>query len=106
MNLRAKLAGTCHGVSAPRLQEHLDEFSRKYRHRRSDQMADLLAELARWPHVRLADIRGARGPLGRHEAAREPGYYHDRGIDKREMRRLRKRLADDLAAVAAAKARP
>ncbi|MBR1830674.1 MAG: hypothetical protein IJ781_14455, partial [Atopobiaceae bacterium] len=53
-----------HGVSAPRLQEHLDEFSRKYRHRRSDQMADLLAELARWPHVRLADIRGARGPLG------------------------------------------
>ena len=26
-NLKAKLAGTCHGVSAARLQEHLDEFS-------------------------------------------------------------------------------
>ena len=32
-NLKAKLAGTFHGVSWGRMQEHLDEFSWKYCHR-------------------------------------------------------------------------
>ena len=103
-NLKAKLAGTCHGVSAARLQEHLDEFSWKYCHRRGDQLADLLAEVARWPHVRLADIRSVRGPLDRHAGGREPGYKHDRHIEERFRASLPQRLADAAALVAAAKA--
>ena len=96
-NLKAKLAGTCHGVSAGRLQEHLDEFSWKYCHRDADQMAGLLGEVARWPHVRLADIRGVRGPLGPHAPGREPGYKHDRAIEYRWRDGLRQRLVDALA---------
>ena len=89
-------------MSAARLQGHLDEFSWKYCHRRGDQLAALLAELARWPHVRLSDI--GRGPLGRHAGRRDPGYLHDRNIEYAAMRRLRQRLADDVAAVAMLKA--
>ena len=96
-DLKAKLAGTCHGVSAERLQEHLDEFSWKYCHRDADQMAGLLGEVARWPHVRLADIRGVRGPLGPHAPGREPGYKHDRAIEYRWRDGLRQRLVDALA---------
>lgn len=98
-NLKAKLTGTCHGVSAGRLQEHLDEFSWKYCHRRSDQLADLLAEVARWPHVRLADIRSARGPLDRHAPARDPGYMANRRLESRRRAETLQRLVDDLAAV-------
>ena len=103
-NLKAKLLGTCHGVSAARLQEHLDEFSWKYCHRGPGQLADLLSELARWPHVRLADIRSARGPLAPHEAAREPGYKHDRAIEYGWRGKLRQRIVDVLAAASNIKA--
>ena len=104
-NLRAKLEGTCHGVTSRRLQEHLDEFSWKYCHRRCDQMADLLYELARWPHVRLADIRSvAERQPGHAPAGRDPGYAHDRAVERRAMRRIRQALVDDVASVAALKA--
>ena len=66
------------------------------------ELADLPAELAPWPHVRLSDI--GRGPLGRHAGRRDPGYLHDRNIEYAAMRRLRQRLADDVAAVAMLKA--
>lgn len=96
-NLKAKLAGTCHGVSCARLQEHLDEFSWKYSHRRSDQLADLLAEVARWPHVSLAGIGCGRGPLEPHPPERDPGYKHGRALEKRWERRLRRRIVDLMA---------
>ena len=63
----------------------------------ADQMAGLLGEVARWPHVRLADIRGVRGPLGPHAPGREPGYKHDRAIEYRWRDGLRQRLVDALA---------
>jgi len=102
-NLKAKLAATHHGVSAARLQGYLDEFSWKYCHRGSDQLADLLLEVARWPHVRLADIRGARGPLEGHAPDRGAGYAANRRLEGR-WRKVHGRLADAVAMVAAAKA--
>lgn len=85
-NLKAKLAGTCHGVSAARLQEHVDEFCWKYSHRGGDEMADLLLDVARAPHVPLSRIRSVRGPMEAHPATREPGF--------RANHRLRKRWED------------
>lgn len=85
-NLKAKLAGTCHGVSAARLQEHVDEFCWKYSHRGGDEMAELLLDVARAPHVPLSRIRSARGPMEAHPARREPGF--------RANHRLRKRWED------------
>ena len=79
-NLKAKLAGTFHGVSWGRLQEHLDEFSWKYSHRRGDQMADLLAELARWPHVPLSGIRALAGPQPPHPRGRDRWYKRDNAL--------------------------
>lgn len=102
-NLKSKLAGTCHGVTWARLQEHLDEFSWKYSHRAGDQMADLLAEVARWPHVPLSEIRGLARPQPPHAPGRDPGYRRNRELEAAWMRRIRRRLVDDLAAVAALK---
>ncbi len=99
-NLKAKLQGTCHGVTAGRLQEHLDEFGWKYSHRRGDQLADLLAELARWPHVRLRDIRGVAQAQPAHAGSLDPGYRHDRGIERRWAKRFRRDLATLVAQVA------
>ena len=53
-NLKAKLAGTCHGVSAARLQEHVDEFCWKY-----------------------------SGPMEAHPAGREPGFRANHRLRKR-----------------------
>lgn len=104
-NLKAKLAGTCHGVTCARLQEHCDELSWKYCHRRGDQMADLLLELARWPHVRLADIRSvAERQPGHRPSGRDPGYGNDRRVAARALRGIRQDLATDVASVAALKA--
>ena len=103
-NLKAKLEGTCHGVTVGRLQEHLDEFAWKYSHRLGDQMADLLGELARWPHVRLADIRGVCAAQPPHASALDPGYRHNRYVDEKMLGRIRGWLVGELVAVAEAKA--
>ena len=79
-NLKAKLAGTFHGVSWGRMQEHLDEFSWKYCHRRGDQMADLLAEVARWPHVPLSGIRSLARPQPPHPPGRDRWYKRDNAL--------------------------
>lgn len=81
-NLKAKLAGTCHGVSAARLQEHVDEFCWKYSHRGGDEMAELLLDIARAPHVPLSRIRSVRGPMEAHPAVREPGFRANHRLRK------------------------
>ena len=103
-NLKAKLEGTCHGVTLARLQEHLDEFAWKYSHRLGDQMADLLAELVRWPHVPLSRIRGVCATQPPHEGALDPGYLHNRYVDRKMARRARARLVGGIAQLAAARA--
>ena len=103
-NLKAKLVGTCHGVTLGRLQAHLDEFAWKYSHRLGDQMADLLGELARWPHARLPEIRGVCATQPPHDGATDPGYQHNRYVDRKMLGRVRGWLVGELDAVVAAKA--
>ena len=67
-------------------------------------MADLLGELARWPHVRLADIRGVCATQPPHASALDPGYRHNRYVDRKMLGRIRGRLVGELVAVAEAKA--
>ena len=62
------------------MQEHLDEFSWKYCHRRGDQMADLLAEVARWPHVPLSGIRSLARPQPPHPPGRDRWYKRDNAL--------------------------
>lgn len=104
-NIKAKLEGTHHGVSWRRLQEYLDEFSWKYSHKHGDQLADLLRELCRWPHVPLREIRSVAGVQPPHEGAPDPGYYHNRTVERKARRRLFGELATDVALVAGLKAR-
>lgn len=102
-NFKAKLAGTCHGVSCDRLQEHCDEFSWKYCHRRSDQLGELLAELVRWPHVRLADIRAVserQPPHPTDRAAVKAASNHNRRVERAGMARLQARRAAEARQVA------
>ena len=105
-NLKAKLQGTCHGVTAARIQEHLDEFGWKYSHRRGDQLADLLAELVRWPHVRLRDIREVAQAQPAHAGALDPGYWHNRRLERRRARGCWRDLATVVAQVARLKEVP
>ena len=105
-NLKAKLAGTAHGVTCERLQEHLDEFSWKYSHRLGDELADLLGELARWPHVPLRAIRSVALRQPAHEGGVDPGYRHNRKVEGRARRAVMRALATDVASVASLKAVP
>ncbi len=79
-NFKAWLAGTFHGVSVGRLQEYCDEFSWRYCHRAGDAFADLLSDLARWPHVALSEIRSCRVTMPAHEPPVESGHEHNRKI--------------------------
>jgi len=105
-NLKAKLEGTCHGVTCDGLQEHLDEFSWKYSHRLGDELADLLGELARWPHVPLREIRSVALRQPPHEGRLDPGYHHNRRVEARARRAMMRDLATDVASVARLKACP
>lgn len=91
-NLKAWLSGTFHGVSVRRLQEYCDEFGWRYCHRRGDALADLLGELARWPHVALSEIRSCRVAMEPHPSdGREPGYRHNAKLLERWRGRERRR---------------
>ena len=69
-------------ISAARLQEHVDEFCWKYSHRGGDEMAELLLDVARAPHVPLSRIRSVRGPMEAHPAVREPGFRANHRLRK------------------------
>lgn len=103
-NLKAKLEGTHHGVTWPWLQAYLDEFSWAYCHRSSDPFADLLSELARWPHVPIPRLRRLFAPQAPHEGALDPGYRHNRYIEAKRLSQNRRELVTDLSSVAALKA--
>lgn len=91
-NLKAWLSGTFHGVSVRRLQEYCDEFGWRYCHRRGGALADLLGELARWPHVALSEIRSCRVAMEPHPSdGREPGYRHNAKLLERWRERERRR---------------
>ena len=92
-NFKAWLAGTFHGVSVGRLQEYCDEFSWRYCHRLGDAFADLLAELARWPHVALSSVGYCRAAMPAHEPPREPGRKRNRKILDRWLEREREAKA-------------
>lgn len=104
-NLKAWLAGTFHGVSVARLQEYCDEFSWRYCHRAGDAFADLLADLARWPHVKLSQIRSLRVAMPAHEPPAEPGHERNRKVRARWRRREREAKRPLLARVASLLAR-
>lgn len=101
-NFKAWLAGTFHGVSVSRLQEYCDEFSWRYSHRRGDPLADLLAELVRWPHVGLSTIRECRTPMEPHEPPREPGEEHNKYLRRkwREQEEAKAKESEEAATAA------
>jgi hypothetical protein len=101
-NFKSWLAGTFHGVSVGRLQEYCDEFSWRYCHRVGDALADLLAEIARWPHVALSEIRSYRVAMTAHEPPAEPGRKRNRKILDRWLARERRLKGPLLARMAAA----
>lgn len=110
-NFKSWLAGTFHGVSVGRLQEYCDEFSWRYCHRAGDALADLLAEIARWPRVALSEIRSCRVAMPAHEPPAEPGRKRNRKILDRWLARERglkepllARMATALSAAAAEEA--
>lgn len=99
-NLKAKLNGTCHGVTAGRLQEHCDEFGWKYGHRHGDQFADLLKELARWPHVNLSEINEVARWQPPHGSVRDAARGHNRRLRDKMFNRVRQDLITVIALVA------
>ena len=87
-NLKSWLVGTFHGVSVSRLQEYCDEFSWAYCHRKGDPLADLLAELVRWPHVKLEVIRGCRTAMEPHDPPKEPGEEHNKYLRRKWQKKV------------------
>lgn len=98
-NLKAQLAGTCHGVTCDRLQEHCDEFSWKYSHRLGDQMADLLRELVRWPHTNLDEIGWLAQRQPRHDRVRDAGGAHNWRMRAKKERETHEALVNVLASI-------
>ena len=82
-NFKAWLASAFHGVTVDRLQEYADAFSFGHGHRRGDCFGDLLFGLARWPHVRLSEIKGCHVAMPRNEPPREPGEEHNKWLRRK-----------------------
>ena len=69
-------------------------------------LAGLLAELVRWPHVRLRDIREVAQAQPAHAGALDPGYWHNRRLERRRARGCWRDLATVVAQVARLKEVP
>ena len=104
-NFKAWLAGTFHGVSVTRSRKRRDELSWRYCHRAGDAFADLLADLVRWPHVALSEVRSLRVAMPAHEPPREPGRKRNRKILDRWLAREREAKRPLLARMASLLAR-
>ncbi len=98
-NFKSWLAGTFHGAGVGRLQEYADDFSWRYSHRSCDAFADLLREVARWPHVPLSLIRGCRVAMPPHEPPAEPGRKHNEKLRERWRKKERERAESDVREV-------
>lgn len=94
---KASLVGTFRGVSAARLQEYADEFSWKRSHRGGDLFAELLGEVCRWGHTRLADIRSAAEPQPPGGSLADPNRKRNDHRRRAILEGLRRRLISDVA---------